>query len=134
MHIDGPPAAVWAVLTDGPAYPSWNTTVTSLEGTIGADEQIELKVKLDPKRTFTLEVSTFEAPSRMVWQDGNGMFKGVRTFTLTALPDGTTDVTMAEVMTGSMMGMIVKKLPDFRPDFDTFMRDLKTTVEAADSL
>lgn len=58
------------------------------------------------------------------------MFKGVRTFTLTALPDGTTDVTMAEVMTGSMMGMIAKKLPDFRPDFDTFMRDLKTTVEA----
>lgn len=131
VHIDAPPAAVWAVLTDGPAYPSWNTTVTSLEGTVAAGEEIELKVKIDPKRTFKLEVSAFEAPTRMVWQDGNGMFKGVRTFTLTALPDGTTDVTMAEVMTGSMMGMIAKKLPDFRPDFDTFMRDLKTTVEAA---
>lgn len=130
IHIDAPPAAVWAVLTDGPAYPSWNTTVTSLKGTIAAAEEIELKVKIDPKRTFKLEVSTFDAPNRMVWQDGNGMFKGVRTFTLTALPDGTTDVTMAEVMTGSMMGMIAGKLPDFRPDFDTFMRDLKTTVEA----
>ncbi len=129
IHIDAPPAAVWAVLTDAPAYPTWNTTVTSLEGTIAAAEEIELKVKIDPKRTFKLEVSTFEAPTRMVWQDGNGMFKGVRTFTLTALPDGTTDVTMAEVMTGSMMGMIAGKLPDFRPDFDTFMHDLKTTVE-----
>ena len=130
VHIDAPPAAVWAVLTDGPAYPSWNTTVTSLEGTISAGGEIELKVKLDPKRTYKLQVSTFEAPTRLVWQDGNGMFKGVRTFTLTALPDGTTDVTMAEVMTGSMMGMIAGKLPDFRPDFDTFMRDLKATVEA----
>ena len=129
IHIDAPPAAVWAVLTDGPAYPSWNTTVTSLEGTIAASEEIELKVRIDPKRTFKLEVSTFDAPTRMVWQDGNGMFKGVRTFTLTALPDGTTDLTMAEVMTGAMMGMIAKKLPDFRPEFDTFMHDLKTTVE-----
>ncbi|MGH1343210.1 MAG: SRPBCC family protein [Nannocystales bacterium] len=131
VHIDAPPAAVWAVLTDGPAYPSWNSTVTSLEGTIAPGEEIKLKVKLDPKRTFNLEVSTFEAPTRLVWQDGNAMFKGVRTFTLTALPDGSTDVTMAEVMTGSMMGMIAKKLPDFRPDFDTFMRDLKATVETA---
>ena len=130
IHIDAPPTAVWAVLTDGSAYPSWNTTVTSLKGTIAAGETIELKVKLDPKRTFKLEVSTFDAPTRMVWQDGNGMFKGVRTFTLTALPDGTTDITMAEVMTGSMMGMIANKLPDFRPDFDSFMRDLKATIEA----
>lgn len=130
VHIDAPPEAVWAVLTDAPAYPRWNTTIVSLDGTIAPGETIALKAKIDPKRTFDLEVSTFEPNRTMVWQDGGAMFKGVRTFTLTAREDGTTDVTMAEVMTGAMMGMIAKKLPDFRPDFDTFMHDLKAEVEA----
>ena len=130
VNIAASPEAVWAVLTEASAYPEWNSTIVSLDGTIAQGEEIELKVKLDPKRTFKLEVSTFDAPTRMVWEDGNAMFRGVRTFTLTAREDGTTDVTMAEVMTGSMMGMIAKKLPDFRPDFNTFMADLKTTVEA----
>ncbi len=129
VNIAAPPEAVWAVLTEASAYPEWNSTIVSLDGTIAKGEQIELKVKLDPKRTFKLEVSTFDAPQRMVWEDGNAMFRGVRTFTLTAREDGTTDVTMAEVMTGAMMGMIAKKLPDFRPDFDTFMADLKAEAE-----
>ena len=129
VHINASPDAVWAVLTNAEDYPRWNSTVTSLKGSIAQGERIELKVKLDPKRTFKLEVSTFDAPQRMVWEDGNAMFRGVRTFTLTAREDGTTDVTMAEVMTGAMMGMIAKKLPDFRPDFDTFMADLKAEAE-----
>ncbi len=130
VHIDAPPERVWAVLADAAAYPSWNTTVVSLNGSIALGETIELKSTVDPKRTFELEVSTFDAPRTMVWQDGGKAFKGVRTFTLTARADGTTDVTMAEVLTGSMMGMIAGKLPDFRPSFDTFAGDLKTVAES----
>ena len=53
----------------------------------------------------------------------------MRTFTITQRPDGTTTVTMAEVLTGTMMGMIEGKLPDFRPSFDAFAADLKRAAE-----
>ena len=86
---------------------------------------------VDPKRTFKLRVSAFEPGSRLVWEDGGRAFKGVRTFELRERADGKTEVTMAEVFTGSMMGMIEGKLPDFRPSFDAFAADLKRAAESA---
>ncbi len=130
VNIAAEPAVVWALLTDAPQYPEWNSTVISIGGTIAAGEEIALKAKIDPKRTFELTVSTFEPGARLVWEDGGRAFKGVRTFTLTRRDDGTTDVTMAEVLTGSMMGMIEGKLPDFRPSFNDFAADLKRAAEA----
>jgi uncharacterized protein YndB with AHSA1/START domain len=130
VHVNAAPEVVWGLLTDAAAYPSWNSTVTSIDGTIALGKTIRLKAKIDPKRTFELEVSTFEPNRKLVWEDGGKAFRGVRTFTLTARSDGTTDVTMAEVLTGSMMGMIEGKLPDFRPSFDAFAADLARAAEA----
>ncbi len=130
VHVEATPQVVWGLLTDAPRYPEWNSTVISIDGTIAEGEEIALKAKIDPKRTFDLTVSTFEPNARLVWQDGGKAFKGVRTFVLTARDDGTTEVTMAEVLTGSMMGMIEGKLPDFRPSFDAFAADLKRAAEA----
>ncbi|MCA9704391.1 MAG: SRPBCC domain-containing protein [Myxococcales bacterium] len=129
VHIAAEPEVVWALLTDAPGYPAWNSTVISIDGTIAAGEEIALRAAIDPKRTFDLTVSTFEPGQRLVWEDGGRAFKGVRTFTLTRRDDGSTDVTMAEVLTGSMMGMIEGKLPDFRPSFDEFAADLKRAAE-----
>lgn len=129
VNIAAQPDVVWALLTDAPKYPEWNSTVISIEGSIEPGQEIALRAKIDPKRTFDLTVSTFEPDQRLVWEDGGRAFKGVRTFTLTPREDGTTDVTMAEVLTGSMMGMIEGKLPDFRPSFDDFAADLKRAAE-----
>jgi len=128
--IAAPPETVWAILTDAPSYPSWNTEVLSIDGSIAPEQRIRLKAKIDPDRTFKLEVSHFDPARKLVWEDGNGMFRGVRTFTLTATADGGTDVTMAEVLTGAMLPMIAKKLPDFRPSFRAFAADLKREAEA----
>lgn len=127
--IDADPATVWALLTDAGAYPRWNSTVVDLQGSIAAGEEIKLRSTVDPKRTFKLRVSTFEPNARLVWEDGGRAFKGVRTFTLRARDDGRTEVTMAEVFTGSMMKMIAPKLPDFRPSFAAFAADLKRAAE-----
>jgi uncharacterized protein YndB with AHSA1/START domain len=131
VSIAAEPEVVWALLTDAAGFPTWNSTVTSIDGTIAKGEQIELKATIDPKRTFELTVSTFEPNQTMVWEDGGKAFKGVRTFTLTPRGDGTTEVRMAEVLTGSMMGMIEGKLPDFRPSFDAFAADLKRAAEVS---
>lgn len=128
-HIDAPPEVVWGVLTNAAAYPTWNSTIVSLTGEIAAGGHLELVAKIDPKRTFPLTVSTFDAPVRMVWEDGNEKFRGVRTFTLAAGAEGGTDWTMKEAFSGSMLKMIAPKLPDFGPDFDTFAHDLKAEAE-----
>ncbi len=129
-NIAAPPEKIWALLTDAQGYPAWNSTVTSLEGTIAKGETIELKSTLDEKRTFKLQVSTLEPNQRMVWEDGGKAFRGVRTYTLTAREDGTTDFTMAEVITGTMLKMIEPKLPDFAPSFEQFAADLDAAATA----
>lgn len=128
-RIDAPPAVVWQVLTDAPAYTRWSSTVTRLEGEIAEGETIKLNVKVAGKRTFKLEVAEAREAERMVWQDGNGIFMGVRTFTLAENADGGTDWTMKEAFTGSMLDKIAPKLPDFGPDFTAFAADLRAEAE-----
>ncbi len=131
INIKAPASKIWALLTDAPAYPQWNSTIIKIDGKIALEETIELQAKIDPERTFSLKVSVFDAPKKLVWGDGGSTFKGVRTFLLTPRPDGSVDLTMAEVLTGSFMGMIADKLPDFRPSFDVFAADLKRAAEGA---
>jgi hypothetical protein len=128
-NVHATPEQVWAVLTDASGYTGWNTTVTSLDGTIAKDQQIHLKVKVAGDRQFDLTVSDLQPPTRMVWSDGSDNFRGVRTFTLTGKPDGTTDFDMREDFTGRMLPMIAGSLPDFTGDFETFAADLKAEVE-----
>lgn len=127
--INAPAEVVWGLLTDAPQYTSWNTTIVKLEGKVALDQSIQLVAKVAPERTFGLKVTTFEAPQRMVWEDGNGMFLGVRTFTLRKDGDGVI-FTMSETFSGAMLGMIEDSLPDFTGDFDTFTNDLKVKAEA----
>ena len=46
VEIDAPPAAVWRVLTDFPAYGEWNPFITSIAGNVEEGEQ--LTVRLEP--------------------------------------------------------------------------------------
>jgi len=126
--IAAPPEIVWQVLTDASAFPTWNSTVVSLDGTIADGETIALVSTVDPDRTFELLVTLWPDQAGMVWSDGNKMFGGRRTFTLTA-GDGGTDFTMKEAFTGTMLDKIAPKLPDFGPGFDAFAADLKAEAE-----
>jgi len=128
-NIAAPPEVIWQLLTDGPAYTRWNSTVVKLEGQIAPGQKIKLVSKVAPDRTFELTVSEFVPAQRMIWEDGNSMFLGVRTFALTKNPDGTTHFGMAEVFSGGMLGMIEGSLPDFRPSFEAWAADLKRAAE-----
>lgn len=129
VRIAAPPDVVWRVLTDAPGWARWNSTIVRLDGVIEPGGKLKLVSRVAPKRTFGLKVSTFEAPKRMVWEDGNSMFLGVRTFHLMADGDATT-FAMSETFSGGMLGMIAGKLPDFTNDFETFAADLKREAES----
>lgn len=129
IDIQAPPAAVWARLTNAKEFPSWNSTVSSIDGDIAAGQKLAIKVPVAPGRTFSPRVVALEPEKRMVWADGMApMFRGERTFTLTPSASGTT-FSMAEVFAGVMLPMIKGSLPDFRPVFDTYAADLKRACE-----
>lgn len=130
--IAAPPSRVWEILTDASAYPSWNSTIISMGGTIAEGERIALVSTLNPKRTFKLSVSNVTAPTSMVWSDGMplGLFSGVRTFTLDASGDGGCEFSMAEEYSGLMAPLITRTIPDMTESFDTFAADLKAAAEA----
>jgi hypothetical protein len=130
-NIRAPADKIWRLLTNAADLPRWNSTVTSVDGTIALGETLAVRVPLAPKRTFKPKVAAFEPGKSMVWQEGNPMFKGVRTFTLAARADGSTDFAMSEVYTGLMLPMIAGSLPDFGPAFDTYAADLKREAERA---
>ena len=129
VEIAAEPRAVWAKLTDAAGFPSWNSTVTSIEGPIEKGKKLAIRVPIS-ERTFTPTVVALEPESSMVWADGFApMFKGERTFTLTKNANGTTSFAMREVFSGLMLPMIKGSLPDFRPVFDKYVADLKRACE-----
>ncbi|HUJ62668.1 MAG TPA: SRPBCC domain-containing protein [Kofleriaceae bacterium] len=127
--IAAPPERIWALLTDAARFPSWNTTVTRIDGTIALGQKLAIAVPLAPGRTFRPKVVRFEPDRVMVWRDGFApMFRGVRTFTLTPKPGGT-EFAMVEVLSGLMVPLARASLPDFGPAFETYAADLKRAAE-----
>ena len=129
INIHAAPERVWALLTDAADFPRWNSTVSSIKGSIALDEKLELRVPISD-RTFSPRVTELVPATRMVWSDGMApMFKGERTFTLTPRADGSTDFEMVEIFSGVMLPMIKGSLPDFGPVFDRYALDLKMEAE-----
>jgi hypothetical protein len=121
---------VWALITDAPGFPRWNSTVTSLEGPIVLGGVLRLQVPSAPGRVFKPKVTTFEQGKKMVWSDGLApMFKGVRTYSLAPAPNGSTVFSMHEEFSGLMLPMIKGSLPDFGPIFETYAEDLRREAE-----
>jgi hypothetical protein len=68
----------------------------------------------------------------MTWTGGFApMFKGVRTFRLKPLSDGSTDFAMEERFSGLMLPLVKGSMPDFGPVFQTYANDLKRAAEGA---
>jgi len=130
-EIEAPRSRVWALLTDAPNYPRWNSTVTSLKGRIAAGETLHLRVP-DTAREFTPRVSVFSPEHRMVWRGGFWpMLEGVRMFEIEALGAERSRFTLSETFRGLMLPLIARQLPDFAPIFERFAADLKRAAEDA---
>jgi hypothetical protein len=129
--IHAPAERIWALLTDAPAYPSWNSTIEKLVGRIGPGEKLKVFAKLSPGRGFPVRVTEFDRNQRMVWTGGMpfGLFKGVRTFLLVP-KDGAIEFRMQEVFSGPLAGLIQGSLPDLGPAFEEFAAALKARAEA----
>lgn len=129
--IAASPQAIWSILVDGAGYSSWDSGVERVEGRIAPGETIKVYVKVNPGRAFPIKVTVFKPGERMVWSGGMplGLFKGVRTYTLTPDGNGITHFRMREEYTGPMLPMIWRSIPDLGPSFTQFANGLKQRAE-----
>jgi len=130
--IDAPPLRVWEVLTDTAHWPEWDPSCDRIEGEPRLGGKVKAYTKLAPGRAFPVTVTTLEAPRLMVWSGGMpfGLFKGVRTFSLTPRADGGTDFALTETFSGPILSAFRKQLPDMTEAFEGFVAGLKSRSEA----
>ena len=130
VEIRSSPDAIWAILTDAPGYQAWDSGVERVDGRIAPGE-ITVRSKASPGRAFPVKVTEFDPGRRMTWSGGMplGLFKGVRTFTLSPGTDGTTRFTMREQYTGPLLPLIWRSMPDLGPSFRQFANGLKQRAE-----
>jgi hypothetical protein len=130
--IHAPAQVVCDLLTDTSRYRDWNPAVLSIEGAMSPGNTIRLVSIASPNRTFSLEVTSMQAPLRMVWSDGMpmGLFRGVRTYQLHPHGAGTT-FSMTEEFTGPLSGLIARSIPDLTESFNQFADGLKSAAERA---
>lgn len=126
ITIDSEASIIWSLLTDAKNYPSWNSTIVSLEGNIQTGEKIRLKNTLDTTRTFKLKVKEMIPNEKMVWSDAMGK----RTYTLVKTDEGVV-FKMTEKIGGFMFPLFANKIPSFDESFEQFAKDLKKAAESA---
>jgi hypothetical protein len=129
--IDATPESVWAILTDAPGYPDWDSGIVRVEGRITPGEKIKVISKVNPGRAFPVKVTEFTPARRMAWTGGMplGLFKGERTFTLSPQGNGATALTVREEYTGPLLPLIWRTIPDLGPSFEQFVTGLKRRAE-----
>jgi hypothetical protein len=131
-HIAAEPAAVWAILTNADRLVASRTGIRRIDGLIELGSTFTLWSEAMPGRGFKTRVPTMEPPHRMVWEGGlpAGLFRGVRTFALTAA-NGSTDFAMREEFTGPLLPLIWRSMPDLQRSFELFANGLASATERA---
>jgi uncharacterized protein YndB with AHSA1/START domain len=130
--IDASPEAVWTVLSDGAAWPTWDSGVDAVEGKIATGETIKIRSQAAPGRAFPVKVTRFEPPAHLRFSGGMplGLFRGVRTYEVSPDANGHAQFRMREEYTGPLLPLIWRSMPDLGPSFERFARGLKQQVES----
>ena len=128
--IQAPPEKIWAVLTEGASWPQWDPSCERIEGRIAPGEKLKAFTKLSPGRAFPVKVTEFVPNQKMTWSGGMplGLFKGVRTFTLTPRGQGV-EFVLHEQFSGPMLALIGGTIPDMTEAFQGFVAGLKRRAE-----
>jgi uncharacterized membrane protein len=125
IEINADAAVIWALLTNAPDFPRWNSTVTSITGNIVLKSEILLKSTLDAKRVFKLKIKEFVPENRLIWGDAMGS----RVYTLQKANKGTILFAMTEKIGGPIFPLFAKRIPSFDESFEKFAADLKKEAE-----
>ncbi len=108
VEIDAPPARVWEVLVDLPAYRQWNPFIVEAEGKVAVGETLSLRMALPGRQPMTIEprLLVVEPERELRWKGRlliPGLFDGEHAFVFTPLEDGRTRVDHSERFAGLLL-------------------------------
>jgi hypothetical protein len=130
--IDAPAVTIWNLLTDLRAQSAWNSTVTSIEGTVALGQRVSFRLPEAPRQTFSPKVVAFDESASMVWRLNRWpLLVSERTYRLSPGPHASTELTIAEVFHGLMLPLAAKSLPDVGAMFERTVKDLRAAAKAA---
>jgi hypothetical protein len=114
VEIDAPPARVWSVLVDLPAYREWNPFIVEAAGTVAPGEELSLRMALPGWEPMTIEprLLVVEPERELRWKGRlllPGLFDGEHAFLLAPLGDGRTRLDHVEDFAGLLLP-IAKRL------------------------
>lgn len=126
------PEAVWDTLVDGADWPNWDSGVTAVEGRIAPGETLTIRSQAAPGRAFPVTVTSFDPPRRLQFSGGLplGLFRGVRTYAVSADGADRTAFVVREEYSGPLLGLIWRSMPDLQPSFERFAGGIKRQVES----
>jgi uncharacterized protein YndB with AHSA1/START domain len=120
---------LWNLLADAGAQSRWNSTLTSIDGTIALGKRVSFKVPEAPRQTFSPKVVAFDEPNSMLWRLNRWpLLVSNRTYQLSPGAQGVTDVTITEVFHGLLLPLAAKSLPDFGAMFERTLKDLRAAA------
>lgn len=132
IHINAPPATVWQVLTDLPAYPQWNPLFPEAAGQIAEGDRLTLKTVLAGGRTMTVKptILTVRPEAELRWSAGiPGLIGGEHAFTLTPTGAGT-ELVQSETFRGILVPLSGKTLASAQTSYETLNKELKARSES----
>ena len=99
VAINAPPALVWAVLSDIAGWPSWQPDIQHavVVEPVGAGTRFHWTT---PGSTIHSRIVLFEPGHRLAWIGDLLMFRAIHVWTLGRLPNGDTEVSTAETLSG----------------------------------
>ena len=135
VDIEAPPAAVWEILTDLPAYADWNPFITSSQGAIAPGRRLTNRLEPAGKRpvTFRPTVTAVDEGRALEWVGRlimPGLFDGRHRFELVETGGGTRLV-QTERFTGLLVPLFARSLDTTtRAGFEAMNAALKARAES----
>jgi hypothetical protein len=133
IDIMAPPDRVWDILTDFPAYPSWNPFIVSAYGTPTEGAWLEIHVQPPGKRAlmFRPTVLVAEENRELRWRGRllmPGMFDGEHYFRIEDR-SGTVHFVHGETFSGLLVGLVRGTLNATRNGIEAMNAALKERAE-----
>jgi hypothetical protein len=108
IDISASAARVWEILSDFPAYPSWNPFIRSISGTQSAGSRLNVTIQPQGGRPMAIAPTLLNfSPSKELRWKGQllvpGVFDGEHYFQLTERAHGSVCLTHGEVFGGMLV-------------------------------
>jgi hypothetical protein len=122
-------STVWDIITDASNFTVWDSGITRIQGELRNGGTIKIRTRTGGNRTFRLHVQQIPGEV-MTWTGGLplGMFKGMRTFTLSPR-SGMTHLRVKEEFNGPLLGLIWRTVPDLGQDCTGYVNAVKERAE-----